>query len=161
MQFITADAPKQARTLGEDLRAWAATTPSAEAIVAGGVRATYAEFDAAADGFAAALRAAGVSRGDRVLIMLPNRYEAAVAVYGVLRAGAAISPLNPTIKPDKLRYVVADSGAAVIVADESTWEVAETGGIPVVSVTSEPGLPTAPPTDVDLAGVIYTSGSTG
>jgi amino acid adenylation domain-containing protein len=149
------------RTLGEDLRARAQAAPGAEAIVAGDVRASYAELDAAADGFAATLRDAGVARGDRVLIVLPNRYEAAVAVYGVLRAGAAISPLNPTIKAEKLGFVAADSGAAAIVADDSTRAVAEAGGVPVLSVSGEAGASEPPPLDVDLAAVIYTSGSTG
>ncbi len=148
------------RTLGEDLRAQAAAAPDAEAVVAGDMRATYAELDAAADGFAATLRDAGVTRGDRVLIVLPNRYEAAVAVYGVLRAGAAISPLNPTIKAEKLGYVAADSGAAAIVADASTRAVCEGTGVPVVEVGGA-GPAAAPPLDFDLAAVIYTSGSTG
>src|SRR3954451_4990025 len=117
------------RTLGEDLRARAAEAPQREAVVAGDARATYAQLDAAADRFAAALLEAGVARGDRVLLVLPNRLEAAVAVYGVLRTGAAISPLNPTIKAGKLAYVVKDSGAAALVADASTAAVAtEAGG---------------------------------
>src|SRR3954451_16276241 len=117
------------RTLGEDLRARAAEAPQREAVVAGDARATYAQLDAAADRFAAALLEAGVARGDRVLLVLPNRLEAAVAVYGVLRTGAAISPLNPTIKAGKLAYVVQDSGAAALVADASTAAVAtEAGG---------------------------------
>ena len=55
--------------------------------------------------------------------MLPNGVEAAIAIYGVLRAGAAFSPLNPTIKRDKLAHVLADSGAAAVVCDDERAEV--------------------------------------
>jgi long-chain acyl-CoA synthetase len=136
------------RTLGEDLRARAAERPDAEAVVAGERRLTYAQLDAAADAAAAALAAAGVARGDRVLIVLPNGVDVAVAIYGVLRAGAAISPLNPTIKADKLAYIQRDSGAAATIGPDSA------------SLSGDGPVP-PPPLDVDLAGVIYTSGSTG
>jgi long-chain acyl-CoA synthetase len=159
----------RARTLGEDLRASAAAAPDSDAIVAGDRRLDYAAFDAAADRGARALMRAGVVRGDRVLIVLPNTADAAVAVYAVLRAGAAISPLNPTIKADKLAYVVADSGAAAVVADARTAVVARQAVAQASSAAlvldaadlEAPGPPPAPPLDVDLAGVIYTSGSTG
>ena len=45
----------------------------------------------------------GVQRGDRVATLLPNALEAVIAIYGVLRAGAAISPLNPTVKARQAR----------------------------------------------------------
>jgi long-chain acyl-CoA synthetase len=153
-----------ARTLGEDLRARAAAAPGQEAVAAGGARATYTELDAAADRFAAALVAAGVRRGDRVLLVLRNHLEAAVAVYGTLRAGAAISPLNPTIKPAKLAYVAADCDAAALVADASTAAVVAeaAAGRPVLDANAAADGPVpAPPLSVDLAAVIYTSGSTG
>ena len=67
----------------------------------------------------------GVERGDRVAVVLPNGVEAAIAIYGILRAGAAFSPLNPTIKRDKLGHVLADSGAAAVICDARRLEVVE------------------------------------
>jgi long-chain acyl-CoA synthetase len=116
---LAAGAAEPARTLDEDLRRAAATAPGKEALVAGERRMTYAELDAAASALAARLHAIGVARGERVALLLPNGAEAAVAVYGTLRAGAAFTPLNPTIKADKLAYVLRDCGAAAVVCDDA------------------------------------------
>ena len=131
---------------------------------------SYGELDRLANGFAAGLRALGVERGDRVAVVLPNGVEAAIAIYGVLRAGAAFSPLNPTIKRDKLAHVLTDSGAAAVVCDADHAHVvrdaaALAGEIPIVTdvggeAHEAADLPT-PAVSVDLAAVIYTSGSTG
>jgi amino acid adenylation domain-containing protein len=130
---------------------------------------SYGELDRLADGLASRLREAGVQRGDRVVVLLPNSAEAAIAIYGVLRAGAAFSPVNVTMKRDKLAHVLADSGAAAVVTDADQAELvreatSRSGEIPVLTeVASDEaaadGLPQA--LSVDLASVIYTSGSTG
>jgi len=178
-------------TLSADLRRAAATAPGKEALVAGERRMTYAELDAAASALAARLHALGVERGDRVAILLPNSIEAAIAIYGALRAGAAFVPLNPTIKADKLAYVLSDCEATAIVTDDQLAALAEeaSGHAPSVRHTlraeqatdargarscpaasvSWPGgarsrpapTTTAGPINVDLAAIVYTSGSTG
>jgi amino acid adenylation domain-containing protein len=157
-------------TLDADLRRAAAGAPGKEALVAGERRVTYAQLDAAASALAARLRALGVARGDRVAILLPNGVEAAVAIYGTLRAGAAFVPLNPTIKADKLAYVLRDCGAAVVVTDDALAPLAEAGRERALSVghtlradveaPRDAALP-PPPIAVDLAAIVYTSGSTG
>jgi len=158
------------RTFAEDLRAAAARHPKREAIVARERRVTYGELDRLAGGLATVLRASGVQRGDRVAVVLPNGVEAAIAIYGILRAGAAFSPLNPTIKREKLAYVLADSGAVVVICDAEHAEVvraaaAVAGDIQVITEVEGPvrddADPPTPPVSVDLAAVIYTSGSTG
>jgi long-chain acyl-CoA synthetase len=160
-------------TLDEDLRRAAAATPHKEALVAGERRLTYVELDAAASALAAHLRALGVDRGDRVAILLPNGIEAATAIYGTLRAGAAFVPLNPTIKADKLAYVLNDCEAVAVVTDEALAPLAEEAcaGVPSARHVTcvGPALPRAsavpfvsgPPISVDLAAIVYTSGSTG
>jgi long-chain acyl-CoA synthetase len=119
---------------------------------------------------AAGLGALGVQRGDRVALVLPNDAQMAIAIYGTLRAGAAFLPLNPTIKRDKLAYVLADSTAAAVVCDEERGETvraaaALAGGTRVVSdiegLVAESRGSSGPPIEIDLAAVIYTSGSTG
>jgi amino acid adenylation domain-containing protein len=158
-----------ARTLGEDLRATAARDPEHDAVVTPQRTLTYGELDNLADRFATGLRKLGVQRGDRVATVLPNGVDAAIAIYGILRAGAAFSPLNPTIKHEKLGHVLADSGAAVVVCDAERAEVVEaavalSGAIPVVADVSArlaDGEQPARAVSVDLASVIYTSGSTG
>ena len=85
---------------------------------------SYAELDRAADRLAAGLAHNGVQRGDRVAILLPNALEAVIAIYGIFRAGAAISPLNPTVKARKLAYVLDDSGARALICDDERVETA-------------------------------------
>jgi long-chain acyl-CoA synthetase len=167
-------------TLDGDLRASAAARGEQTAIVAGGRRMTYAELDRAVDGFAAGLRALGVVRGDRVAVILRNSLESAIAIYGILRAGAAFTPLNPTAKHDKLAYLLAHSGSVAAICDaELVDTVRDAGGESpafrhVISTgepvdgavafddlaATEPG-PAPPVLDVDLSAIIYTSGSTG
>ena len=72
---------------------------------------------AASTGFAAGLQQLGVQRGDRVAVILRNSVEAAIAIYGTLRAGAAFVPLNPTAKAEKLGYLLAHSEAAAAICD--------------------------------------------
>jgi long-chain acyl-CoA synthetase len=160
----------RARTLGEDLRAVAVRDPDRAALVTPERTLTYAEFNRLADGLASRIRELGVGRGDRVAIVLPNGAAAAIAIYGALRAGAAFSPLNPTIKHEKLGHVLSDSGAAAVLCDPDRAEtvraaVALGPEVPVVTdveALAEAGgeAPTRP-VSVDLAAVIYTSGSTG
>jgi len=160
-------------TLDEDLRRAAAAMAGKEALVAGERRMTYAQLDDAASALAARLRALGTQRGDRVTVLLPNGVEAAVAIYGTLRAGAAFVPLNPTIKADKLAYVLNDCEATAVVTDDALAPLVETarGHAPSVrhTVRAEEAAdargarpaPTTAPISVDLAAIVYTSGSTG
>jgi amino acid adenylation domain-containing protein len=130
---------------------------------------SVAELDEHATRVASALRALGVERGDRVAVILPNGLDAAIAIYGVLRAGAAFSPVNPTIKEDRLASLLADLDASAVLCDAARAEVvqaaAQATGVTVISDLHElehagtPSLP--PPLEVDLAVVLYTSGSTG
>ena len=158
-------------TLDDDLRRAAAALSGKEALIAGERRVTYAQLDAAASALAARLCAGGVERGDRVAVLLPNGIEAAVAIYATLRAGAAIVPLNPTIKADKLAYVLNDCAAVAVVTDDALAPLAEQARAQALSVRvvlraasdgdAPSDRPPAPPISVDLAAIVYTSGSTG
>ena len=169
------------RTLDDHLRASAARTPGKTAIVAGDRRVTYAELDRLADGIAGGLIASGIERGDRVGVFLPNTVEGAASIYGVLRAGAAFSPLNPTMKAEKLGQVLADAGAAGIICESAHRGVVRAAAAfapsaahrrlrrrgrdrrcrrsPQLAAHEAPRSLRA--TAIDLAALIYTSGSTG
>jgi amino acid adenylation domain-containing protein len=158
------------RTFAEDLTRRAAADGERVALIAGEERLTFAELDERATRLADGLRELGVNRGDRVAVVLPNVAAAAVAIYGVLRSGAAFSPVNPTTKVERLAQLLDDLGAAAVVCDASTLETSQAaagraGAIPVVAGPDD--LPTGhalaspSPLEVDLAAVIYTSGSTG
>ncbi len=80
---------------------------------------TYGEIDAAADRLATALRALGVERGDRVAIVMPQRFETAVAHVAIYRLGAVAMPLSMLFGPDALEYRINDSGARLALVDET------------------------------------------
>jgi amino acid adenylation domain-containing protein len=165
--------------------------PDKPALTFGDRSLTYAELDAACNAMARGLLAAGLQRGDRVVIHLDNSVEAVLAVFAVLKAGGVFVVVNPTTKADKLRFIVNNSRATVLVAharrEAVLHEVADER-IPIVGTIVVVGgpFPGEPPAgkqvlrfdqlvetrdgarnpdsrgiDTDLAALIYTSGSTG
>jgi long-chain acyl-CoA synthetase len=64
---------------------------------------------------AAGLRALGIEKGDRILVMLPNCPEVLSAYQAIARAGAVIIPVLPLLKPPEVHYIAANSGASAII----------------------------------------------
>ena len=118
-----------AATLEGDLRAAAGRDPSGAAVITKEGTLTFAELDQAADRVAAGLAERGVERGDRVAVMLPNGLDAVRAIYGVVRSGAALSPLNPQTKLEKLSAVLADCRPRVVICDTERMETAAAGAV--------------------------------
>jgi len=108
--------PRDARLLQESLLSAAAAAPDKEAVVAPDGRVSYAELLDRSLRLARGLQDRGVGRGDRVAVYLENGVAAVTGIYGALLAGAAFMVLNPQTKEDKLRYILADSGAAAVLA---------------------------------------------
>ena len=107
-----------------------------------------AEFLDAVKRAAATLRSRGVSAGDVVAIKLPNTVEFVVSLFAAWRLGAAVTPVNPALSPQEVRYQLADAGAKVLIADELHQ--------------CEPAQADASRgNDASLALLIYTSGTTG
>ncbi len=80
---------------------------------------TYGELNRAADRLGSALRGLGVGRGDRVALVLPQRFETAVAHIALYRLGAVAMPLSMLFGPDALEYRINDSEARLAIVDES------------------------------------------
>lgn len=161
--------------------------PGKTAIICGEREISYSGLDLVADRFAAALaRDAALVDGERCVVFMDNRIEAAVGVFGTLKAGGVFCVINPTTKADKLAFVLADCAASVLVTQASLVRIAlqaarqapsvrkvvvvnETGlELPAEAVdyddflASAPGRGLAPVgIDIDLAMLVYTSGSTG
>ena len=76
---------------------------------------SYADVDTQSGAFAAYLQHLGVHRGDRIAVMLPNIPAFPVAMFGVLRAGAAQVNVNPTYTPQELEHQLNDAGVETIV----------------------------------------------
>lgn len=143
----------------------AAKHPDRPAVSSGNVRRSYGELLAGARSVAAALRAGGVVRGDRVAVLLERGAELPVALLGVWLAGAAYVPLDRANPPERLRRILDDQGDIPVLVTPTLAHHLPPGArtIPFTAET----LSTAPDGGDHIAGpeetayVIYTSGSTG
>jgi len=135
---------------------------------------TYSNLDDASARVAGLLREAGIRPGDRVGVMLGNTPAFAVVYYGVLRAGAAVVPMNPLLKAREVSYYLSDSQARVLFAAEAFAAEAHAGatssGATVIQVgpgfladlAGQPRIGGVVNRDgSDTAVILYTSGTTG
>jgi long-chain acyl-CoA synthetase len=86
---------------------------------------TYAQLDELTRDFAAWLQGAGLVKGDRIAIMLPNTLQYPIALFGALRAGVAVVNTNPLYTARELQHQLEDSGATVIVVLENFAHVVQ------------------------------------
>ena len=153
-------------------------------------RVTYGELDARSNALAHSLIAAGVKRGDRVVVFANNTVETVVSFWAALKANAVVSIVNPLTKSDKLHYLLEDCRPTALITDQHIYSVfaeparacahlrrvivsgaiddAKLAGLPHAQRWADAlagGNRAAPPArtciDIDLAAIIYTSGSTG
>ena len=78
---------------------------------------TFSQLDERADRTAAALASLGVTKGDRVALLAGNVPEFPTSLYGALRAGAVVCPLNVMLTPEETSYILADAGARVVITE--------------------------------------------
>ncbi|MFE6866347.1 amino acid adenylation domain-containing protein [Kitasatospora sp. NPDC057692] len=158
----TARAYPAERTVLDLVREQAAAAPDAPAVVAGEQRLTYRELLERAERLAGALTAAGIGRDDLVGLHLARTADLPAALLAVHAVGAGYLPLDPGYPAERLAFVLADSGAALLLADrEPAPEVA--AAAPAVLRLPAAGDAPAPAGAAPgrLAYVLYTSGSTG
>jgi acyl-CoA synthetase (AMP-forming)/AMP-acid ligase II len=138
------------------------------------LRITYGHLREQVAAFAEMLAAAGIGRGDRVGMALPNGLPTIVAFLAASEAGTA-APLNPAYKEEEFRFFLEDTNARVLLlppdgADEARRAAGT--AVPVfgvemdangtVSLVGAPGRKRVPTPDVnDVALILHTSGSTG
>ncbi|MEM7710790.1 MAG: AMP-binding protein [Pseudomonadota bacterium] len=152
---------------------WAAVAPGRAAIVdlsAGRRVWTYGDLKAASDRLAGQLAAAGVGRGDRVAILLPQRAEVMVAHLAAWKCGAVSLPLFTLFGPEALDYRLRDSGAVALVGDRDGLARLDALDLPDLALRIDvdadgalAGDPVAPVRNgaEGPAVMIYTSGTTG
>jgi amino acid adenylation domain-containing protein len=117
----------------------AARTPAAVALVCRGERLSYAELESRANRLAHHLRGLGVGPETRVGVCVERSPEMVVALLAVLKAGGAYVPLDPQYPAERLAYMLADCGAAVLLTQAGlrerfagfTGAVVETPGTPL------------------------------
>lgn len=81
---------------------------------------TFAQLQREADAMSRLLVSLGVRRGDRVAIVMPQRFETAIAYLAVFQIGAVAMPLSILFGPEALEYRLQDSAAGVAICDESS-----------------------------------------
>lgn len=146
-------------------------TPQSTAVRFGDRTLSYAALDNAANALAHTLRERGVGPNSLLPVCMERSPELVVALLGVLKAGAAYVPLDPDLPPDRLRRILQDCGAALILTQARLRDrLSAARASPEVDILECDDLATsgptqdAPPSNCtpdDLAFVIFTSGSTG
>ncbi len=143
----------------------AADDPSGPAVSDDLTDLSNTQFLVAVQRAAASMRVNGVTAGDVVAVMLPNSAAFVVSLFAAWRLGAAVTPINPSLRPAEVRYQLSDAGAKVLIADDLLPY--DTGVATVTTGELDKGAPTsdltAPSKGADhaLALLIYTSGTTG
>ncbi len=145
--------------------------PDATAVVdAAGHRLTYAELDRRSNRLARHLgRVAEIGPDTPVALLLPTDATLAVAVFAVLKAGAAYLPLDQQYPAERMRYLIEDAGVAAVITDSASAGRLPPVAVPVIAVDADADpigrqpatQPPVRPHPDSLAYVIYTSGSTG
>ena len=108
-------APYPNRTILDYVADQAKTRPDRPALLFKGASVSWAQLERDSDVFASALRAAGVGRGDRVGLLLPNCPQFFVAEFAAWKLGAIVAPLNPIYTEHELELPLRDSGIGTVV----------------------------------------------
>ncbi|GHE34702.1 non-ribosomal peptide synthetase [Streptomyces capitiformicae] len=149
------------------VEAQVARTPDAVAVRCGTESLTYRRLNALANGLAHRLMGLGVTAGTPVGVCMGRDAELIWSLLGVLKAGGVHVPLDPDYPAERLRFMLENAGAALVVTQER-WLGTLPQGVTTILVGKDDattGLPDTDPTPQttpdDLAYVLYTSGSTG
>ncbi|MGZ3709080.1 MAG: class I adenylate-forming enzyme family protein, partial [Bdellovibrionota bacterium] len=133
-------------------------------------RQTYGELVAGVASVAGYLeKTLGIRRGDRILLLSPNRLEIPTLLLAIMRLGAVVVPLNPTTSPEDWVYIARHSEARGLFATPELRERLQAVhpglefAVDVGEVSTLKGTPSAPLPGLEneLAIVLYTSGTTG
>src|ERR1022692_4196697 len=161
--------PPEKLTVHELFARRAAITPSAIAVIDGEREVTYAELNTRANKLAHCLRDIGVGSDLPVGVCLRRSAEQVIALLAIWKAGAAYVPLDPDHPRDRTRWVLAQTGASVVLTEESLADLVQVAGVRLLVLAPELAVakdcsPSDPVIGVDAenaAYVLYTSGSTG
>jgi non-ribosomal peptide synthetase-like protein len=145
------------------------TRPESIAVVCGQSRLTYLELDRRANQLAHLLLERGVEQGQPIGLLLERSLETYVALLGVLKAGAAFVPLDPSLPADRVAFMAQDAGLQDVVTTSASREKTQGLACPVLELdeatkalavqpTTRPQINADPSS---LCYIIYTSGTTG
>ena len=124
--FNNTDRPyDDTQTVVSLFRRQAKATPDAEAVVFKDHRYTYAEVDDMSDRIAGYLVSKGLGVGDAVSVIIPRCEWMAIASLGILKAGCAYQPLDPSYPKERLNFMVKDADARLLIADEELRDLVD------------------------------------
>lgn len=132
------------------------------AVEFGGASITYLELRQRAEALAGALQRQGADAGTRVAFCFQKSIDALVALFAIVRTGAAYVPIDPAWPAERINSIVADAGVSIWVG--TALPPTGVAGIKRVFSGSELGEPLggeAPAPHRGIANILYTSGSTG
>ncbi|MCZ8521356.1 non-ribosomal peptide synthetase [Paenibacillus caseinilyticus] len=158
-----ADYPRE-QTIHGLFEAQAARTPDRVAVVMERERLTYRELNGRANRLARVLRERGAGVDTPVGILAERSPEMIVGLLAILKAGAAYVPLDPEYPQERIRYMLEDSGASLVLTTLGDVKLGQTEIIRIqeaVSSAVPSGNPEPVGTSRSLAYIMYTSGSTG
>ena len=95
--------------------------PARTALGSAGASLTYSQLSSDVETFARALIGLGLERLDRVAVWLDKRPEAVVAIFGAARAGCVFVPINPILKSEQARHILADCNVRLLVTTPERW----------------------------------------
>ena len=142
-------------------------TPDNMAVVYHENKYTYREVDDITERIAAMLVKKGLGKEDVVSIIIPRCEWMPIAALGVLKAGCAYQPLDPSYPTERLNFMISDASAKLLIADESLRDLVNEYDGEVLLTKDIMQLPAASqpvevkPDPADLFILLYTSGSTG
>ena len=165
--FNNTDRPyDDTQTVVSLFRRQAKATPNAEAVVFKDHRYTYAEVDDISDRIASYLISKGLGVGDAVSIIIPRCEWMAIASLGILKAGCAYQPLDPSYPKERLNFMVQDAAAKLLIADEELRDLVDEYQGEVLLTKDIRNIEKSEYQQVDIKPsdrfiLLYTSGSTG
>ncbi|HEY2914322.1 MAG TPA: amino acid adenylation domain-containing protein [Candidatus Angelobacter sp.] len=145
-----------------------ALTPEGAAVIYEGQSLSFAELNQKANRLANYLLSLGVQPEDCVAICLERSTETLVAILGILKAGAAYAPLDPTYPAQRLQYILQETRTRFVLTQQSLASAASQGSWRVVCLDNNAEIisasyrnPRVTRHPENLAYIIHTSGSTG
>ncbi|MBR0263261.1 MAG: amino acid adenylation domain-containing protein [Prevotella sp.] len=154
------------QTIVSLFRRQAKATPENIAVVYQDKRFTYAEVDDISDRIAGYIAAKGLGLEDVVSVLIPRSEWMPIASLGVMKAGCAYQPLDPSYPKERLNFMMQDASAKLLIADEELRPIVDEYQGDVLLTKELMGLPAVPqlpaePKPDNMYIMLYTSGSTG